>query len=80
MRACLKCSGECSTPHEIEESIQATERIAAKFPPIPFLNLDIAPGLRERARVRAELQRAGLCLFCAVEMRDDARDGQKGSN
>lgn len=80
MTGCLKCGDTVSTEEEIAESLAGAERIARKFPPIPFLGLDVGGGLIDRATKRAELERAGLCTYHAVLLRDNARDGEKGAN
>lgn len=71
MRGCIECGDVLSSESEIEESVQRSEELA-----LAHDNLDIL----ERAFVRAELERAGLCTYHAVLKRDDARDGQKGAN
>lgn len=75
MTACIKCHDNAvSDADAIRESVERTEALARKVDPV------LADTMLERAEQRAALEEAGLCTYCAVTTRDEARDGAQGSN
>jgi hypothetical protein len=74
---CIKCGGPADDETEIAESEEDAERL---YHFASAIDEDLAGRVLERAAARIALQRAGLCMLDAVQMRDAARDGRKGWN
>lgn len=73
MRVCMKCGSELSTSSELDES-QDDARSLAQFA-LAAGHAELASAITERASIRIALERAGLCLWHAIEVRDTAREG-----
>jgi hypothetical protein len=69
IRRCLDCGDELPPPSELSRQWEDAERCAANIE-----DADLASMVLTRATTRIDLQRAGFCLWHAVERRDLATE------